>query len=159
LFDAVASLIGLRQRVTFEGQAAIELESAIAEGVNGNYSFGLIDGTSQIVDWGPMITEIVEDLRAGEPAGLISAKFHHTLAEIIVQIAQTQAEPKVILTGGCFQNRYLLERSIARLSQAGFKPYWHQRIPPNDGSIALGQVVAAAKAGLRIAKREGATRQ
>jgi hydrogenase maturation protein HypF len=154
LFDAVASLIGLRQRVTFEGQAAIELESAIAEGVNGNYSFTLIDGTPQIVDWAPMITEIVDDLRAGEPAGLISAKFHHTLVEIIVQIAQTQAEPKVILTGGCFQNRYLLELSISRLSQAGFKPYWHQRIPPNDGSIALGQVVAAAKAGLRIAKRD-----
>ena len=123
------------------------------------YPFAVSDGLPRIIDWAPIIREILIDLRRGKSFGFISAKFHNTLAEVIVEVAREIGQPKIVLTGGCFQNRYLLELSISRLSQAGFKPYWHQRIPPNDGSIALGQVVAAAKAGLRIAKREGATRQ
>jgi len=127
----------------------------IEERISDCYSFRIFDRSPRIVDWAPMISEITADLRSGKSAGFISARFHNSLAEIIVQVAGLQAEPKVILTGGCFQNRYLLELSVSRLSQAGFKPYWHQRIPPNDGGIALGQVIAGAKAGLRIAKREG----
>jgi hydrogenase maturation protein HypF len=75
--------------------------------------------------------------------------------EVIIRIAQRNGQSKVVLTGGCFQNRYLLERSVLRLSQAGFKPYWHQRVPTNDGGIALGQVVAAARVSRRMARREG----
>jgi hydrogenase maturation protein HypF len=155
LFDAVASLVGLRQRVTFEGQAAIELESVIDTKVVDCYPFEVGDGHPQIIDWAPMIREILIDLRRGKSADSISAKFHNTLAEVIVEIAQRSAQSKIVLTGGCFQNRYLLERSVLRLSQAGFGPYWHQRVPTNDGGIALGQVVAAVRASRRMVTTEG----
>lgn len=155
LFDVVASLIGLRQRVTFEGQAAIELESVIDSEVSDLYQFEIGDDLPQIIDWAPMIAEILIDLQRGKSAGLISAKFHNTLAEVIIRIAERNDQSRVVLTGGCFQNRYLLERSILRLSQAGFRPYWHQRVPTNDGGIALGQVVAAARASRGMASREG----
>lgn len=146
LFDAVASLIGLRQRVTFEGQAAIELESVIDFKIHDVYTFQLSDDSPRVVDWGPMIQEILLDLQRGESAGYISAKFHNTLAEVIVEVAREIAQLRIVLTGGCFQNRYLLEKSIQRLSQENFKPYWHQRVPTNDGGISLGQVIGAARA-------------
>jgi hydrogenase maturation protein HypF len=76
----------------------------------------------------------------------MAAAFHNTLAEVIVAVAQRLGEPRVVLTGGCFQNRYLTERAVRRLRAAGFRPYWHQRVPPNDGGLALGQVVAAFRA-------------
>jgi hydrogenase maturation protein HypF len=145
LFDAVASIVGLRQRVTFEGQAAMELEFAIEQDTHETYPFELTDGLPSMVDWAPMITEMLLDLQKGESSGRISAIFHNTLAEIIVAIARRVGEPRILLTGGCFQNRYLVEHAVRRLSDAGFKPYWHQRVPPNDGGIALGQVVAVAR--------------
>jgi hydrogenase maturation protein HypF len=148
LFDAVASIIGLRQQVTFEGQAAMELESVIQEDVQEGYPFEITDGSPSIVDWAPMIAEILIDLRKGQPSGRISARFHNALVEIILAIAQKVGETRILLTGGCFQNRYLVEHAVNRLSDAGFKPYWHQRVPPNDGGIALGQVVAAARSRL-----------
>jgi hydrogenase maturation protein HypF len=145
LFDAVASIVGLRQRVTFEGQAAMELEFAIEQDTHETYPFELTDGLPSMVDWAPMIAEMLLDLQKGESSGRISAIFHNTLAEIIVAIARRVGEPRILLTGGCFQNRYLVEHAVRRLSDAGFKPYWHQRVPPNDGGIALGQVVAVAR--------------
>jgi hydrogenase maturation protein HypF len=155
LFDAVAALVGLRQRVTFEGQAAMELESIIEPDVTDLYPFEIENGDPQIIDWAPMIREILTDLRSRESARVISAKFHNTMSEIILAIAQLGVTPRIVLTGGCFQNRYLLERAVLRLTQAGFKPYWHQRVPTNDGGIALGQVVAAARVGRRAAVTEG----
>jgi hydrogenase maturation protein HypF len=77
---------------------------------------------------------------------LISAKFHNTLAEIICKMAEIAKMEKVVLSGGCFQNKYLIEKAINRLTQQGFRPYWNQRVPPNDGGIALGQVMASARA-------------
>jgi hydrogenase maturation protein HypF len=74
--------------------------------------------------------------------GVISAKFHNTLAEIIVAVARRFGPAQVALSGGCFQNRRLLERTVGRLETEGFRPYWHQRVPPNDGGISLGQIVA-----------------
>jgi hydrogenase maturation protein HypF len=145
LFDAVASILGLRQRVTFEGQAAMELEFAIQPDIEETYSFEIADQSPSVVNWAPMIPEILIDLQRDQSTGKIAAKFHNTLVEIIVAIAQKVGESKVLLTGGCFQNRYLIERAVNRLSEAGFDPYWHQRVPPNDGGIALGQVVAAAR--------------
>jgi len=158
LFDAVASLIGLRQRLSFEGQAAMDLEFAIQPGVDAAYSFQLRGGAPRVIDWQPMIEEIVLDLRRGEFTGVIAAKFHNALAEMVIAVAREVGEPKVLLTGGCFQNQYLTERCLDRLSAEGFHPYWHQRVPPNDGGIALGQLVAAAAA-LRaeaVRQREGA---
>ncbi len=149
LFDAVAAIAGLRQEVRFEGQAAMELEFAL-HGVDTDevYEFGFIQtemGGPLLVDWAPMARGIVSDVREATPIGLISAKFHNTLAECVVAVARRLGEERVVLTGGCFQNRYLTERTVRRLRENQFRPYWHQRVPPNDGGIALGQLVAAAK--------------
>ncbi len=164
LFDAVAALCGLRQQTRFEGQAAMELEFAL-EGIETDeaYPFSIIDRGSPVgpyagsplfvgepaaavtLDWAPMIEAILADVKSGVAAGEISAKFHNALAEMIVGVARTAAQERVVLSGGCFQNRYLTERAVRRLEQEGFRVYWHQRVPPNDGGIALGQVVAALR--------------
>ena len=139
LFDAVASLIGLRQRVSFEGQAAMELEFAIQLGMNASYPFKIRDGPPLIVDWGSAIEGIVRRRRSDPPGGEISAKFHNTLAEMVRVSPLRMGEAKIVLTGGCFQNRHLTEACLKRLLDAGFRPYWHQRVPPNDGGISLGK--------------------
>jgi len=154
LFDAVASLAGLRQQVRFEGQAAMELEFAL-EGVEiaEAYELPIVSGhasrithhASPSLNWSPMVKAILADLKHGLPISQISARFHNALAEAIVAVARQVGQPRVVLSGGCFQNRYLTERSIQRLQEAGFRPYWHQRVPPNDGGISLGQVVAALR--------------
>jgi hydrogenase maturation protein HypF len=139
LFDAVASLLDLRQIITFEGQAAMELEfAATGHETEGFYPF-------EMTDWEPMIHALLQDFQEGVPVGVIAARFHHTLAEMILRVARAVGERKVVLTGGCFQNRYLLSRVIRRLREERFQPYWHQRIPPNDGGIALGQIVAVMR--------------
>ena len=143
LFDAVAAITGLRQSIRFEGQAAMELEFALA-GVkcDESYPIEISEEHPMIVDWAPMMFEIIQDLQLNTAVGLISAKFHNTLTDIILSVARKVREHRVVLTGGCFQNKYLLERTVRRLESEGFKPYWHQRIPPNDGGIALGQIFA-----------------
>jgi hydrogenase maturation protein HypF len=146
LFDAVASLLDLRQRVSFEGQAAMELEVFIRSGVEEIYPFQLRKGPPCIVDWQPMLEEILNDLEQGRDGGIIAAKFHNTLVETIVAVAREIGEQKIVLTGGCFQNLYLTERAVQRLLDSGFRCYWHQRVPPNDGGIAPGQVISAAMA-------------
>jgi hydrogenase maturation protein HypF len=136
LFDAVASIIGIRDRCSFEGQAAMELEfAADAAPSDDIYPIELKGG---ILDWEPMIRLILKD------ASKAAARFHNALAEAIVTVARHIGEDRVVLSGGCFQNKYLTERTVTRLIETGFKPHWHQRIPPNDGGIAVGQVVAAS---------------
>lgn len=145
LFDAAASLLGLRQVVAFEGQAAMALEFlACEESSDAAYSMN-IEQTQfpMIVDWRPGLEAMLEDIRAGVARAAIATKFHNTLVEGIIQVAHQVGLERVALSGGCFQNRYLTEQSVRRLSQEGFRPYWHQRVPPNDGGICLGQVVAA----------------
>ncbi|MEO0114830.1 MAG: carbamoyltransferase HypF [candidate division WOR-3 bacterium] len=144
LFDAVASIIGLRQKIRFEGQAAMEMEFALAEiKTNKHYPYKIkTDEVCVRIDWEPMILEILKDFKNKVSLGLISAKFHNTLIEMIIDVAKRIGEKRVVLTGGCFQNKYLTERAVIRLSEEGFRPYWHQRVPPNDGGIALGQVFA-----------------
>jgi hydrogenase maturation protein HypF len=146
LFDAVASLIGLRQRASFEGQAAMDLEFAVDPGIAEDYPFAIRDGAPHIIDWQPMMLEMMHDILRRTDIRVISTRFHNTLAEIIVSMAARAGEPDVILTGGCFQNRYLTERAVERLQASGFLPHWHQRIPPNDGGIAPGQIIATARA-------------
>jgi hydrogenase maturation protein HypF len=143
LFDVVASIAGLRQRARFEGQAAMELEFAL-EGRETAEAYSL--PVTDYVDWSPLLEELITDARHGVAPGLVSAKFHNALAESIVAVARIVGEERVVLSGGCFQNKYLTERAISRLRAEGFRPYWHQRVPPNDGGIALGQVVAASRA-------------
>ncbi|MCX7718921.1 MAG: carbamoyltransferase HypF [Candidatus Sumerlaeaceae bacterium] len=158
LFDAVASLAGLRQRSTFEGQAAMELEFAAGgmetcrdfvkennENLNGphyEYSFTTTHGNF-VIDWRPAVRAILADIHEGYPARFISVGFHSMLTRCIVSAARHAGVEHVVLTGGCFQNRLLTEGAVAALSAAGFVPVWHQRVPPNDGGVALGQVVAA----------------
>lgn len=147
LFDAVAAILGLHLGSQFEGQAAMELEWAIGDNETDEaYSFSLSeDQSARILDWEPMIRQILVHVKEGVLAAMIAARFHNALAEGIVAVARHAGEERVILTGGCFQNRSLTERAVRRLQAAGFRPYWHQRIPPNDGGIALGQIVAAAR--------------
>lgn len=160
LFDAIASLIGLRHLSAYEGQAAIELEHALSGQltadcypvrvtVGGESTVGLGNQESSssrtiVLDWEPMVWEIISDLANGAPIPFLSAKFHNTLVESLVTIAVVAGEERVCLTGGCFQNRYLTERTVLRLRREGIEVYWHQQVPSNDGGIALGQALAAA---------------
>src|ERR1039457_6633685 len=145
LFDVVASLINLRHRMAFEGQPAMELEFALDGFVTEKfYKLPLvIRHPSLILDWSLMINSILADVNGGVSVAEISAKFHNALAEAVVEIARRFDQPRVALSGGCFQNRYLTERIVKRLRAEKFLPYWHQRVPPNDGGIALGQIFAA----------------
>jgi hydrogenase maturation protein HypF len=151
LFDAVASLAGLQQRVRFEGQAAMALQFAADEAIEDEaYEIPISAGQADVdhhlvLDWAPMLREILDDIEHGVPAARISARFHNALANAIVAVATRVGHEQVALTGGCFQNALLLERAVRRLRSAGFRPYWHQRIPPNDGGIALGQVVGVIR--------------
>ena len=152
LFDAVASLAGLRQQVRFEGQAAMELEFAL-EGVTTTeaYQLPILSERAQLaLDWFPLVLAILADLKLGLPVSQISARFHNALAEAAVAIARQIGQSRVVLSGGCFQNRYLTERCVQRLEEAGFRPCWHQRVPPNDGGISLGQVAAARHPGWAV---------
>ena len=143
LFDGVAALAGLRQICGFEGQAAMELEFAVPQPMpEDSYPFALHEAEGGLlVDWEPMVRAIVSD-RAS--VSFVAAAFHNTLARMMAAVARRVGEPRVVLSGGCFQNRCLTEAVIRHLQQAGIRAYWHQRIPPNDGGIALGQVVGAA---------------
>ena len=158
LFDAVASIIGLRQVCRFEGQAAMELEFLTHNvETEASYQFDLNHGADgRGINWAQMVRGIVRDVRDEVTNGVIAAKFHNTLVEMMVQVARSCGEEKIVLSGGCFQNRYLTERAIKRMREAGFRPYWHQRVPPNDGGIALGQVAAVSRMKSNSKKEEGA---
>jgi hydrogenase maturation protein HypF len=153
LFDGIAAITNLCQKVSFEGQAAMQLEF-IADSLQTNESYPLPLQTKgcieerksiqnlQLLDWGAMVLAIMDELNCGVPVNLISAKFHNTLINGIVKIAQQIKVEKILLTGGCFQNKYLSEKGIKRLQEEGFRPYWHRLVPPNDGGLALGQAIA-----------------
>lgn len=151
LFDGVASLIGLRHYSGFEGQAAMELEFA-AEKADPDeiYNFRIVHEVPTdmnrpwVIDWTPAVREILHDLKRGDTPILIAARFHKTLAEMVAAIASWAGVENVALSGGCFQNRLLTETAVSKLRDKGFHPHWHQRIPPNDGGIAPGQIFAAA---------------
>lgn len=149
LFDAVACLLDLAVTTSFEGEAAMALEFA-CDGIDNqeSYPFPLRDqGPSRpmLLDWEEMIRSVIKDRDCAVPVGTIAARFHNALIEAILAVAIRVNEEKVALSGGCFQNRYLTEHAVARLKQAGFRPYWHRRVPPNDGGLALGQLAAAAR--------------
>jgi hydrogenase maturation protein HypF len=155
LFDAIAALLGLCQNVTFEGQAAIQLEFAIAGHVtDATYPY-LVYGEPLQFDYAPTIEAILQDLLDRVSPAIISATFHNTLVAGLVDIAcrlrhQYPEMVKVVLTGGCFQNRYLLERSIKQLQLHDFLVGYHHQLPSNDGGISVGQIMAV----LRLLKHE-----
>ena len=149
LFDGFAALCGLRQRASYEGQAAAEFEWA-ADGhvAQTPYDLVLRPGATKddptILDWRPALDALLRDRRAGVSAGAVSVAFHAGLAVAIAHVAEQIGERRVILTGGCFQNARLTEAAVAALRAAGHEAVWHRRVPPNDGGIALGQAVWAA---------------
>ena len=147
LFDVVAAIIDLCQQIRFEGQAAMALEFAL-EGIETDEAYPLpliISSPPAILDWAPLVEKVLYDVAQDVPVGMISVKFHNALSDAIIAVARYVNTEKVALTGGCFQNKYLTECAVTRLQAAGFRPYWHQRVPPNDGGIALGQLVAASQ--------------
>jgi len=156
LFDAVSALVGIRKKIYYEGQAAIELEMAAGEEASG-YPFDLqeLDGNTLILIE-PIFRGIVSDLELGVSVASISSKFHNTIAKIILnmclKIRKTSGLDRVALSGGVFQNSLLLENTYVLLDKNNFKVFTQHRVPPNDGGIALGQVVIANEQ----AKREGA---
>jgi hydrogenase maturation protein HypF len=147
LFDAVAALTGGRQTRQFEGQAAMELEWAIAgTDTSEAYPFPLVRrGDGLVLDWAPLIEALLAEVKNGAARNLLAAKFHNALADGIVAVAQYFNQPRVALSGGCFQNQYLLERVVRQLQREQFQPCWHQRVPANDGGIALGQIAVALR--------------
>jgi hydrogenase maturation protein HypF len=162
LFDAAASLAGVRHYNRFEGQAAMEWEGcAEAHEAAEPYPVTIEDRGDEpaIVDWAPLVAALIGDLRARLAVGVVSARFHAGLIEAIVGVCRRVGERRVVLTGGCFLNRRLLEGTVRRLSAEGFTPFWHERIPPGDGGIALGQIVAAADSLLEAEHVPGDSRQ
>ena len=143
LFDAVAALAGLRAKSAYEGQAAMELEFA-AEGGGTEEAYPLeLDGA--VLDWEPLLRALLDDVRKRLPVAFVAARFHSALALGMVAVARLAGLERVVLSGGCFQNSVLTRRAVAALERAGFKVFRHQRVPPNDGGIALGQAVAAGR--------------
>jgi hydrogenase maturation protein HypF len=152
LFDAVAALLGLRARVSFEGQAAMELEAlASTSAVGGSYPFELTrtetDGPL-VVDTRPLVAAVADaQARGGAPAD-IARRFHRTIAQIVLavvlRIHEQTAIGDVVLSGGVFMNMLLLQESVGLLGAAGLRVHTHTRVPPNDGGLSLGQLAVAA---------------
>ena len=158
LFDAVSSLIGVRHRTAYEGQAAIELEMCQKKNEKGKYSWGLKrEGFPWTILVAEMIREIVEDLVRGTDRGVISSRFHNSMVclflETCVKLRDETGLNRVAMSGGVFQNVTIMKGLTASLRDAGFQVYSHCRVPTNDGGLSLGQAVCA---GMRCAGYEGA---
>ena len=139
LFDAVACITGVARQNRFEGQAAMLLENEIGA-LRTEEAYALAGG-----DWGPLISAVMADKIAGVPVPRIAAKFHNALVQWILEVAAGAKLKQVVLSGGVFQNRYLTEHAAAALESRGFEVHTHQRVPPNDGGIALGQAVMSKR--------------
>lgn len=161
LFDAVSALIGIRQTVSYEAQAAMEMESLAADyleqspgdsvaGAAQDYRFQ-IDGTAPLqMDAGELLSQICVELRSGVAPQVIAARFHHAVAQMVVDVCRISGEDRGIdlvgLSGGVFQNGLLLKMTTAKLRDAGYRVLSHRQVPPNDAGISLGQAVLARAA-------------
>ena len=150
IFDAVASLLGIRQRTAYEGQAAMLVE--FAAGKSSAHESAAVRNAAATIDWQPMIESIADAMRKLPMIGnsdrdnfqslevaKLAAEFHGWLVAVIVEIAKRAKLPRVCLGGGCFQNARLLEGAIASLRREGFEVFWPREVPANDGGLALGQ--------------------
>lgn len=149
LFDAVSSLCGVRDEITYEGQAAIELEMVAHPEETGSYPVAVEeDGESLVLRTEPLLRQIVRDLRAGTDRGVIAARFHNWLAAGLLEFARRLHRRygirTVALSGGCFQNEILLQRTRAHLLEEGFEVLINRVVPANDGGVSFGQAVVAA---------------
>ena len=155
LFDAVAATLGVCPEATsYEGQAAIELEVLAergAQGASAGYPADIGEGTLRTIGWGSLWRVLLEDLHAGTPREIIAARFHRGLAaglaRLAIELARGRGFERVVLSGGVMQNRLLLRDIASTLRDAGLQVLIPQRVPANDGGIALGQaVISAARA-------------
>jgi len=145
LFDATAALAGIRQRVNYEAQAAIEFESVLEESESGIYRFAIQDG---IVDSKPVIASLLLDIRHGVPVSRLSARFHNGVAEMVREVCRRIEHEtglkEIALSGGVWQNMALLKRTMHRLRSDGFTVFVHHQVPTNDGGLSLGQAMVTA---------------
>jgi hydrogenase maturation protein HypF len=148
LFDGVAAMAGIKSRVAFEGQAAMALEMAAARHPAGTYPWEWTDDSVFRLRIEPIISGVVSDIEGGVGVGVMSRRFHDTLAaafcDVCTRIAKERGIWKAALSGGVFQNTLLLETMAPALEARGFDVYTHRLVPANDGGIALGQAVSAA---------------
>ena len=148
LFDAVCALCGIRTSVRDEGRAAAELEAVAAPGERGAYPMALVDDALLRLDARETVRAILHDLAAGVCPSVVSARFHNALADAttsaVSRLAERRGVETVVLSGGVFQNRLLLERCAGTLSKTGLRVLLPRRLPPNDGAIAYGQAAIAA---------------
>jgi hydrogenase maturation protein HypF len=150
LFDAVASLLGVRHRATYEGQAAIELEMLAAGPTDRRLSFTV--GAEGVFDPTPVLAGIVAGMRAGVPAAELALAFHRAVADTVADVVVRVAGPVRVagLTGGVFQNVLLLGLVRQRLQEVGFEVLTHRVVPPNDGGLALGQAAVSVLRALDV---------
>jgi hydrogenase maturation protein HypF len=145
LFDAAAALAGVRQKVNYEAQAAIEFESALDKTELGAYRFEV---QKEVVDARPVIAALLADIHSGTPVPVLSARFHNGVADMVRQVCgQIRRETglkEIALSGGVWQNIALLERAVRGLHADGFMVYIHRQIPANDGGLSLGQALVGA---------------
>ncbi|HHW57443.1 MAG TPA: carbamoyltransferase HypF [Clostridia bacterium] len=147
-FDAAVSLLGVREEVLFEGQGAMELESLIVES-DEYYDFEVYQKDGYVIDPEIILRQLYEDYKKGVEKGIIAGKFHNTIVEFTYYLALKLRKEfginKVVLSGGSFQNRYLLRRLMQKLAASGFEVYSNSKVPCNDGGISLGQAIIANK--------------
>ena len=149
LFDAVASLAGVCRQTSYEGQAAIEFQQLMEKEANGSYHFEIINENEiMIFDWRQLICDIVSDLNRGVSAGIVSVRFHRAVVELIAAASSFErgktGSNSIVISGGVFQNDYLLENAVHALEKSGFTVFTNEAIPMNDGGISFGQAAAAA---------------
>jgi hydrogenase maturation protein HypF len=153
LFDAVAAICGIRSRVNFEGQAAMELEMLSAEADEPAYEYEWKRDSIIRIPPAPIIRAVVADMQNRVPPAVIGARFHRTLIRLFAELCDVVRKEsglnRVVLSGGCFQNALLLTGLIRELAAHGFEVFSHEHVPTNDGGISLGQAVVAAA----VAKR------
>jgi hydrogenase maturation protein HypF len=142
LFDGISALLLSSQRQSFEGQAAMALEFAI-EPETSAYSMPIMEGETLLIDWRPMLRELLLDIARGVPVGVCSAKFHNALVCVVLHLVDRLSLQKVLFGGGCFQNLYLRDNIHRQLSSRGVTPLFPQKFPANDGGLSLGQAYVA----------------
>jgi hydrogenase maturation protein HypF len=151
VFDAVAAMLGLGSTNHFDAQLPMALEAVAACDVEGQYDFELTsaDGRPMLLDLSKMIKQLISDVQKDRAAGMISAKFHNTLAAAFLEMANAARASTeldtVALSGGVFCNRYLANRLIRLLEEAGFSVLFNKDVPSNDAGVSLGQAAIAAR--------------
>jgi len=147
LFDAVAAIAGVRDAVSYEGQAAVELEQLVDPAETGRYEAGVAGESPLVVSGSDLVRAVVADVAAGVPVATVAARFHNAMVGVIVEVCGRVRDRTglsvVALSGGVFQNAWLVERALTELTAAGFIVLTHSRVPTNDAGISLGQVAVA----------------